>query len=305
MPNTVFQLRRNTVSGTRPTTSTVAPGELAINTTDGILFSANSTVVFEVGANNTSIAVGNNTSRFTVNATVVAIGNNQSLVANGSAGSAGQILASNGTGVYWAPASSSTAVRQTFVANATVNTTFTVTGGYTVGFVDVYKNGVKLINGTDVYVTSGSTVVLEIPAISGEVIDVVGALTNVVAVTSNNTLTLTNKRIDPRVFSTTSASSVTPDISSFDMYIYTALASGLTINATTGGSPVNGSKLTFRFKDNGTPRSLSWTTAGTNSFRVVGVTLPTTTVANKVTYVGCVYNSDESFWDVIAVTTQA
>jgi hypothetical protein len=23
-----------------------------------------------------------------------------------------------------------------------------------------------------------------------------------------------------------------------------------------------------------------------------------------VTYVGCVYNSDESYWDVIAVTTQ-
>ena len=226
--------------------------------------------------------------------------------ANSSNGSAGQVLSSNGTGVYWATAPTATSVRQTFTANATVNTTFTVTGGYTVGFVDVYKNGIKLINGTDVTVSSGSTVVLAAPAISGEIVDVVGALTgSLTGVTTAGAQTLTNKRIDPRVSSTASASSVTPDISSFDMYVYTALAAGLTINATTGGSPVNGSKLVFRFKDNGTARALTWTTSGSNSFRAVGVTLPTTTVIGKVTYVGCIYNADESFWDVIAAVTQA
>lgn len=122
---------------------------------------------------------------------------------------------------------------------------------------------------------------------------------------NNNVQTLTNKRINFRIFSTTSASSVTPDISTYDMYTYTALAATLTINATTGGTPLNGDKLTFRFKDDGTPRTLSWITSGTNSFRVIGVTLPTTTTANKVTYVGCIYNSAKSYWDVIAVTTQA
>jgi hypothetical protein len=83
------------------------------------------------------------------------------------------------------------------------------------------------------------------------------------------------------------------------------LAAGLTINATTGGTPLNGNRLIFRFKDNGTSRALSWTISGSNSFRAVGVTLPTATVINKVTYVGCIYNSAESFWDVVAVTTQA
>lgn len=119
------------------------------------------------------------------------------------------------------------------------------------------------------------------------------------------TQTLTGKRIDPRVSSTASAASVTPSIATADVYVFTALAAGLTINAATGGTPLNGDKLLFRFKDDGTPRLLTWTVAGSGSFRAIGVTLPTTTTANKVTYVGCVYNSDETYWDVVAVTTQA
>jgi hypothetical protein len=71
MANTIFQLRRNSVSGTRPTTSSVSPGELAINTTDGILFSANATSVFEIGSNLTSLAVGNSTVRQTANSSGV------------------------------------------------------------------------------------------------------------------------------------------------------------------------------------------------------------------------------------------
>lgn len=122
---------------------------------------------------------------------------------------------------------------------------------------------------------------------------------------TTDTQTLTNKRIDPRISSTASASSVTPDISSYDAYYFTAQAATLTINATTGGTPVAGDKLIFRFKDNGSAQTLSWTTSGTNSYRAIGVTLPTTTTAGKVTYVGCIYNATESYWDVVAVTTQA
>ena len=103
-----------------------------------------------------------------------------------------------------------------------------------------------------------------------------------------------------RVNSQTSASSVTPDANSYDVYAFTALAATLTINAPTG-SPGNCQRLMFRILDNGTPQTLSWNA----TFTVIGVTLPTTTVANKTTYVGCMYNSAASRWDVIAVTTQA
>jgi hypothetical protein len=101
------------------------------------------------------------------NATINAI------IANGSIGSANQILISNGSGVYWGSSSGASSIRQTFTANATVNTTFTIVGGYSPGYIDVYKNGVKLINGTDVTVTSGSVVVLATAAPSNTVIDVV------------------------------------------------------------------------------------------------------------------------------------
>lgn len=65
-------------------------------------------------------------------------------------------------------------VRQTFTANATVNTTFTVTGGYTPNQIDVYLNGAKLVNGTDVTVTSGTSVVLAAAAAVNDIVDVVG-----------------------------------------------------------------------------------------------------------------------------------
>lgn len=118
--------------------------------------------------------------------------------------------------------------------------------------------------------------------------------------TYSGTETLTNKRIDPRVTSAASASTLTPDISVSDVYAYTALAAGLTINAPTG-TPLDGDKLIFRLLDDGTSRALTWN----GTYTVIGVTLPTTTTANKTTYVGCIYNANNTRWDVIAVTTQA
>lgn len=119
-------------------------------------------------------------------------------------------------------------------------------------------------------------------------------------ITGSSTSTLTNKRITPRVSSTASASSVTPDISAYDVYAFTALAANLTINAPTG-SPADGEKITLRILDNGTSRTLTWN----GTYTAIGVTLPTSTTANKTVYIGCVYNAANTRWDVIAVTTQA
>jgi len=119
-------------------------------------------------------------------------------------------------------------------------------------------------------------------------------------VTGNGTATLTNKRIDPRVTSTTSASSLTPSVATADIYAYTALAANLTINAPTG-TPVDGDKLMFRILDNGTSRTLTWNA----TYTAIGVTLPTATTINKMVYVGCIYNAANTRWDVVAVTTQA
>lgn len=71
-------------------------------------------------------------------------------------------------------AQSSTAVRQTFTANSTVNNNFTVTGGYIPGQVDVFYNGAKLVNGSDVNTSSGTTIVLTSNAALNAIVDVVG-----------------------------------------------------------------------------------------------------------------------------------
>lgn len=118
--------------------------------------------------------------------------------------------------------------------------------------------------------------------------------------TTDGAATLSNKRINPRVSTTTSAASITPDISAFDQYNLTAQAVALTVNAPTG-TPVDGNKLIVRILDNGSSQTISWNATYTS----IGVSLPTATNAGKVTYVGCIYNANNTRWDVVAVTTQA
>jgi hypothetical protein len=115
-------------------------------------------------------------------------------------------------------------------------------------------------------------------------------------------LTIETTRINPRVTNITSSATITPPADTADQYSVTALAVPATI-AIPSGTPVTGQKLTLRIKDNGTARALTWTTSA-GGYRVVGATLPTTTIVNKVVYVGCIYNATESFWDVVAVAQQ-
>ena len=95
----------------------------------------------------------------------------------------------------WSAAGSTingTSARFNYVATAN-QTTFTGadaagnTLAYDAGFVDVYLNGSKLLNGTDVTVTSGTSVVLASGATVGDIIDIVGFGTfNVAAINAAN-----------------------------------------------------------------------------------------------------------------------
>jgi len=78
-------------------------------------------------------------------------------------------------GQVWKAAGSTvngTSVRESFTATDG-QTTFTVTGGYDAGYIDVYRNGYKLANGTDVDVSSGTEVVLTDGAADGDIVDIV------------------------------------------------------------------------------------------------------------------------------------
>ena len=71
------------------------------------------------------------------------------------------------------PADSSVIIaRQTFEPSGGTSD-FTFTSGYTVGLVDVFINGSKLISGSDYTATDGSTVSLTTNAISGDILEIV------------------------------------------------------------------------------------------------------------------------------------
>jgi len=80
----------------------------------------------------------------------------------------------------------------------------------------------------------------------------------------------------------------------------TAQAAALNI-ANPTGTPAAMQSLIIRVKDNGTARAITYGT----QFRALGITLPTTTVPSKTLYLGCIWNSEDTTWDVIAVAQQA
>ena len=156
-------------NATNLTTGTVnnarLPATIDVTTVNAATHSVGSIVV----ANSQGLTTSANVNIAATGELVIAPG--AGIFANGGLGTAGQALLSNGSSVYWGPAT--TAVRQTFTSTAG-QTTFTVSGGYTPNLLDVFYNGAKLINGTEVTVNNGTTVVLASGAANGATIDVVG-----------------------------------------------------------------------------------------------------------------------------------
>lgn len=197
-----LQIKRTSISGRAPNTTSsgnthfIDTGELALNLTDGKLFSSNGTVSFEVGANLTNASVtnvltvkavsangsngtagqvltSNGTSSYwsTVsggggftNGTSISVDDLEitgSLTANSSTGSSGQILFSNGTGVYWSdPAAGSGGGSGTIVTRTYTGdgacTEFTVTSGVANSSSLVMENGIVQTPSSD-YTVSGNT----------------------------------------------------------------------------------------------------------------------------------------------------
>jgi hypothetical protein len=128
----------------------------------------------------------------------------------------------------------------------------------------------------------------------------VSGLTNNDVLTWNNANQRWENKAPKTTQQTTSTATLTINSDLQDLGIITAQAAALTIAAPTG-TPIQGQKLIFRIKDNGTARGITWNAI----FRALGTTLPITTVINKTTYVGCIYNSTDTKWDVVVVNTEA
>ena len=158
------------------------------------------------------------------------------------------------------------------------------------GTLPIANGGTGATTLTGLLLGNGTSAVTTVTAPSGAVVG------------TTDTQTLTNKRITSRVASIASASTITPTGDTADQYNVTALAVPATV-AAPSGTPTDGQKLIIRIKDDGTARALTWTTSS-GAYRAIGLTLPPTTVINKNVYIGCIYNSTDIFWDVVAVAQQ-
>lgn len=95
-----------------------------------------------------------------------------------------------------------------------------------------------------------------------------------------------------------SSAIVTPTFEN-DEVIITAQSTNLELKNPTGVA-IDGKSLIIRIKDNGTARLISFGT----QYRAIGVTLPTTTTVNKITYLGLIYNETNTMWDIIGVAQE-
>lgn len=166
-----FQIKRTSTSGVTPNTTNsgntayIDAGELAINMADSKLFTANTTGgLLELGSNLTSLTVG-------------------SIYANGTIGSTGKVLTTNGSGVYWgdASAAASTLSAELDVYTFTISSNTTVIEGtsdeattlsYSAGLESVFINGSRQISGVDYAVTNASAITLTSNVIAGDVVQV-------------------------------------------------------------------------------------------------------------------------------------
>ena len=70
-----------------------------------------------------------------------------------------------------APGDSSVVVSRQIFSPTGVTTDFTFASGYTVGYLDLYLNGARLIEGPDYAATNGTTISLISPATNGDVLE--------------------------------------------------------------------------------------------------------------------------------------
>lgn len=187
-----FQLKRTTVAGRTANTTDAAnsafldKGELAINLTDRKVFSSDAANnLFEVGSNLSSLAV-------------------TTIVANGSSGTSGQVLTSNGSAIYWGAggggSSNVYASVSTYTYTISSNTTV-ITGAddnaatlsYTSGLEAVFLNGSKQVLTTDYLASNSGAITFTSNVISGDVVQVVATIPalNLIELGSNSVTTST------------------------------------------------------------------------------------------------------------------
>lgn len=203
-------------------------------------------------------------------------------VANGgtgvttSTGSGNNVLSTSPTLVtpILGTPTSGTLTNCTGYPSSALSGTLSVSGG---GTGATTLTGLVLGNGTSAFTT--------VTAPSGAVVG------------TTDTQTLTNKRVTPRVSTTTSSATPTINTDNVDLYGLTAQAVDITSFTTNlSGTPTDGQRLHIYIVGTAA-RAITWGA----SFEASTVSLPTTTVTTNRLDVGFVWNSATSKWRCVAV----
>jgi len=101
-------------------------------------------------------------------------------------------------------------------------------------------------------------------------------------------------------FSEASNPTPTPNANLYMQVALTALAEAADFQNPTG-TFTDGQTLKIRILDDSTPRALTWGAAYVSR----GPALPAITVADKLMYVGLIYNNAQGTWDCVAATVEA
>lgn len=188
----IIKIKSSAVPGKQPNTSTLDTAELAINTSDQKMYSANGSVVFEIGSNLSSLSVTTSASLATLAV------NGQSFPTQD--GGSGQILKTYGNGtLYWtneAGASGFSAYNEyIFTANAG-QTNFAGNDddgqslGYREGGVQVFLNGILIEELEDYTANNGANIVLTSAASANDIVQIfaynIGSSNNITIAANNN-----------------------------------------------------------------------------------------------------------------------
>lgn len=193
-----------------------------------------------------------------------------------------------------------------FQENSTVSgsTSLKVDAGSQVTEVDNGWTSAKSIAGTLNQITTAGAVSATTYEVGNNTTDTtisrssagVIAVEGVVIPSISSTNTLTNKRVTPRVSTTTSSATPTINTDNVDVFGLTAQAVDITSFTTNlSGTPTNGQKLWIYIVGTAA-RAITWGT----SFEASTVALPTTTVSTNRLDVGFIWNAATSKWRCVA-----
>ena len=163
------------------------------------------------------------------------------------------------------------------------------TDSVTEGSTNLYFTASRVLNAV---LTGLSTAAATVVTASHTVLEAIGFLQKQITDLPSATQTLTNKRVTPRVGSTTSSATPTINTDNVDIYKLTAQTVDITSFTTNlTGTPTDGQVLIIEITGTAA-RAITWG----SSFEASTVALPTTTVTTAMLAVGFIYNSVTSKW---------